>query len=524
MAGYAIGFEDGGEPEDESAGLDTSAPQQDQGIPDEPEDESAGLDKNPRSHGATDEEGYSHRAGIPAPHQMLRKIVAYLTGAGSVPPQVAEQATQGIKANDPTISDDDANLMAVHEAAQKGGPAAAWAMLQYNRTSYNAKQTFAKAALNGVDGKAGDISAAAQAATQAGAHVLDGSSAVFTAAPGGVTATVKGSDGQAQQYRLTPQQFNEYLDTGKQGQWDRMMQDGIGGSLQKVSQTTQANQGGQPQGTTPAASTPPATKPRYADTYEDDDQGGDDQHIPQERNNYGETPSTMDLSGGQPLGGYTQKNAYSDELQQRANERFPSASQGDQRAAWLDAQANQASAGRRKLREAEAVGESRIEAARQTGAGKVAAADTAGSHRENIAASQNQSKENVAGTNAGARVQSAQIRADAMSAQQKAKVEQELQHQARIARSAEERNAASLLRAKIANSAFEKLTPDENARITQMIGGGGQQAAQPQAQAQPQARQPSGNQQPVTVQSPADAQKLTPGTVYMTPDGRKFTR
>lgn len=184
------------------------------------------------------------KAGVGAVAGGASRILHYLMGADSADPESAEKFALGVKAEHPGISDDDANVIAVHKATEMGGPAAGWAMIQYNRSAYDRKQAFAKAALNGIDGKAGDLQAAADAATKAAQNVLDGSQTTFTADPGSgyVTATVKpAGSNRTVNYSLTPQQFDQYLDVGGAGQWDHVMSGGgIPGTLQKIVGTTRA--------------------------------------------------------------------------------------------------------------------------------------------------------------------------------------------------------------------------------------------------------------------------------------------
>lgn len=322
MAGYALGFDDGGGV-DNDTGMQYSAQQpDDDGAMNIPDDQASPV---PPSMGAPQQQPNAWennfdeaKRGVQNVGVAAKKIIAYLMGAGATPPQAAAAAADQVKANDPQMSDDDANLLAVHEAGQRGGPAAAWAMLQYNRAAYNAKQAFARTALNGIDGKAGDVSAAAQAATQAGAHVLDGSSAIFTSSPEGVTATVRGADGNNSQYALTPQQFNHYLDLGKTSQYDVLMRDGINGALQKVTGQDQGQApqtGGEGETSEEDTTTPPAAA----------------------------SPSMVDLSGGQKgLRGYKPMDydAFNDDNSSstaRANQLYPHATAEDaaQRAAYI---------------------------------------------------------------------------------------------------------------------------------------------------------------------------------------------
>lgn len=339
---------------DESAGLDTSqAPQQAGAIP---ENESDGLDtRKPRDPNATPTSGLLAAAEDTPPVQGIRKLVSYLMGGGAAPPQEAQRAIHEIKQTNPGISDDDANLLAVHQAGQMGGPAAAWGMVQYNRTAYNAKQSFAKAALNGIDGKAGDLAAAADAATKAGTHVIDGSTAVFSAGPDGITATVTDPDTrQRQQYKLTPQQFNDYLDVGKVGQWDKVMAQGIGPTLTGLAKSAPQSQD---QGQAPQAA--PTGKQPF-------------------KTNYGTTPSTMDLSNGEgraPAPGEGDTN-YGSELEARASAAYPWISQEGHRQQFMAAQENTQAERENKLGIADAGNQAKERIAAITGGARQNAAQT----------------------------------------------------------------------------------------------------------------------------------------------------
>ena len=262
MAGYALGFADGGAiPDDQDDGVTQETPEgenytpppQQEGSP-EPDEASEGAlpgayMENPQPSTPMPQPGGI--ADTLAPDQSgsgifkkgVQAALAYLKGADAAPPQVAHKFSQGVKAQHPGISDDDANLVAVQKAYELGGPDAAHAMLQFNRVAYNAKQSFALAALTGGQSKPADPNAAALAATQASAHVLDGSQASFQPTQGGFTATVKiPGTTRLVKYDLTPQQFAQYLNPAGAGQWDKLMQGGIPAALDQT--TKGAGQGG----------------------------------------------------------------------------------------------------------------------------------------------------------------------------------------------------------------------------------------------------------------------------------------
>jgi len=236
-------------PEDESDGLNTSVPGNQPGQTSPYMNPPEG---NPIQSGAQAAESglantFGRQGPIPntgdpdaAPPDLgggAKRIASYLMGADAMSPQEAEARVNAVK--QPGMSDDDANILAIHEAAVSGGHHDAWRMLQYNRMAFNAKQAFALAAANGTDGKPSDLAAAADAATKAGAHVPDGSSVAFHADRLGVTATVLlPGTSQRQTFEMTPQQFAKYLDFSNTSQWDRLIETGgIPVALAKVGAT-----------------------------------------------------------------------------------------------------------------------------------------------------------------------------------------------------------------------------------------------------------------------------------------------
>ena len=347
------GDEGGAIPEDDTTGgIDMTGGESGEGfVPGQGQQPAPAPQEQPVDNG-NDEDAHPY-----APHNMLRqgakKVIGYLLGQGAADPQTAQKFAQGVKHEYPNVSDDDANLLAVQRAGQMGGPGAAWAMVQYNRQAYNAKQSFARAALNGVDGKAGDIQAAAQAATQAGAHILDGSQAMFTATPTGVTATVKmPGTSSVVNFQLTPEQFNKWLDVGKDGMWDKVMEGGgVAASLQRLSRE-QGDQGEATSTQAPASVTAPS------------------------QNNYGQTPSTMDLSGGQPMRQPSPDDDtnYGSEMEARGRARFPWISQGGQRQEWMAQQEEKEAEREAKIKAAQLGGESRVGAAQARATGQSEAA------------------------------------------------------------------------------------------------------------------------------------------------------
>jgi hypothetical protein len=87
-------------------------------------------------------------------------------------------------------------------------------------------------------GKGPDPHAAAQAATDASKHMLDGSTTKFVANAdgGGFTATVKDANNVHQSFDLTPEQFAQWTRPGGAGQWDKVLAGG--GTVAALAQLT----------------------------------------------------------------------------------------------------------------------------------------------------------------------------------------------------------------------------------------------------------------------------------------------
>jgi hypothetical protein len=238
MAGYAYGLDEGGAIPDDSGALPVAAsdqqPDNSGALPVVQDAETPQQPQQDQSRSGIDFDA-SH---VPA---NAKRIIQYLLGAGAAHPDVTSKFATAVKVEHPGTNDDDANTISILKAKEQGGEQAAASLLQSHRQQYNAKQSFAKAALQGVNGKPPDIHAAADAATQASQHVLDGSQAVFYANHGGVTATVKppGSN-QRVSYNLTPQQFSDYLNIAGNGQYDKLLQTGgVAAAIQNIAGKTQ---------------------------------------------------------------------------------------------------------------------------------------------------------------------------------------------------------------------------------------------------------------------------------------------
>ncbi len=385
-------------PTDDNAGESWSPPAQDQqpqqGIPDTQSPEQVygpGPTNNPiASAGAAVGQGLSNLANAgkdmqqqpaqnPNPDEQpggkpfpgTEMITSLLMGKGAADPQQAQELVDHIKAHG--ANDDEANMLAVVQAGKAGGPQAEWAMVQYNRVAFNAKQSFASAALQGVQGKAPDINAAATAATQASAHILDGTSSSFHVDGNGVTATVTDPKGQKSSYDMTAAQFGQYLDLSKTSQYDRLMQTGgVAGAMQQV-----------------------GAKPTSVGNA---DAGGKDQEQAPQGGESGKGDLDVDAAkkgiaqGQSDQADATQKKkddaeyqASEQRLLEEGNKRFPWASQGAQRDAWMAQQRNFRESNEATVEAAGERGKNAVARAKIMAGGRVQAADVTGTHRENIA-------------------------------------------------------------------------------------------------------------------------------------------
>lgn len=488
----------------ESAGMDTGAPTPSAPISGDnldrgaiPEDESAGLNTAAPQAPAPDR-GNTPTSGLLADAQNsklskgvaggVKSIVSYLMGADAMPPQAIDGAGKTV---DPRgeLNPSQRNLLAIQHARENGGDEAAWALMQSNRVAYNAQTAFGKAALQGTGQKPPDLRAAIDAANKAQANVLDGTNVEFKPLQGGtaVTATVTGPDGQPQQIVLSPQQFGKWLDVGGDGQWDKVMSTSAVATLQKLA-AEGPSRGAK---TMAEAGTPTRAQPRSLPAAPSESDSYEPEKI---KTTYGTAaaPSTINLSGSDEAGdAQPDLTGYDPKMKARAFEMFPGVGDTQQRGAFMNADEQR-----------QAALDNSVKVAAEKGANDIAKAKVAG----------------------GAKVEAAGIYADAskfkasqMGEAQKAKVMQELQRQERIAASTASRNAASLLRQKLANNLFDKMSPEENEQVKSMIGAGQPGAAPPHA---PAPQQQGGAPAPQGQASPARAQ-LSDGKYYIRgPDGK----
>ena len=338
------------------------------------------------------------QAIAPNPEDGSPGILGYLLGGttgGGADPETASKFALPDKHKG--ASDDDANLLAVQKAYELGGPEAAWAMVQFNRGAYNANMSFAKHAASGVDGKPADDHAAADAATKASKHMLDGSSVHYTAASGGFLATIKmPGTSQIVQIPLGKTEFIQAMDPMGEGQYDKVIeQGGMPSHLQRMVKSNV--------GSTPSS------------------QGGDLSGgvRPSE---YPVNPAVKDKDGNVTTPEYQTKGpGYNSQQEEDSRARFPWISQERERYGWIDQQNKE-----------EAERETKETVAKETGIARNKTAEIqAGGHRD-VQHEKSATFERVANQEHGDRVAALKQKADL-----------EVKRLQTQARNADERNRAA---------------------------------------------------------------------------------
>lgn len=324
----------------ESAGVGDGTPSFEGGVPMPKE--------RPKSTGAIQDVTNIAAEGGVGPQGPIKRIISYLMGADAAHPHELEASSQGA---DPSgrLPASARNVLAVEQAAQgEGGPDAAWKLVQGHRVAFNAKQAFGYAALNGAAGKPPDIEAAVDAANKAQSHVLDGSEVRFTRSPQGVTATVISPEGQPQHIPLSPDQFRAYLNVGGEGQFDKLMQNGIPAAIQRLASQDTASRVNRQLPQRPQA--PQQQGEAIATGIRPESEGSAAAPAPKPQD--GQTQPTAEDGPG-----------YSRQMEERASRIFPWASQSQQKEAWLAQQSAREDEQENKLNIAKAGAGSRVDAA-----------------------------------------------------------------------------------------------------------------------------------------------------------------
>lgn len=497
MAGYAYGLDGGGaipddETVDETGMVSEPGPAQDQGaIPDDQSQDNgpatvpAQAQPQQQDQGPSQDQGSQSGVDFNAAHvpANAKRIIQYLLGADAAPAEAANKMVQATRMEHPDLSQDDAQLVAVHKAMEQGGPEAAHQLLQYNRGAYNYKAAVATSLINGSSqGKAPDLQGAADAATEASKNLLDGSNARFVASPDGtITATVKppGADAPAS-YNLTPQQFGQLFDVGGSGQFDRMLgTGGLPGALARL--------------TSQGAQSPTAPQDGASATQKQEDKGtqaaGED--------------SSPSSEGGDVIG-LPKKSAgpqYDEDLVERANRAFPWISQAQQKERWLaqtqEARDSQEEANKSKQEIAKTQANSRITYGQERAQGQVGAA-----HERRLGV------EN-----------SAQTRADGYAKVQQQKAQLALQKMAQQSQDNDTRNRINLATKLINNPNWATQDPKERDAIIQRYGL--DKLGVPLSTA-PQAGAPPNTQTPPAAAATPPQQQQQPGALDQAAAGKKF--
>lgn len=450
------------------------------------QDDSTGVDQQAAQQApqgqAPSPGGLGQPQGPLAP--VAKKIISYLMGADAAHPQTIDQVGSQV---DPEgkLPPADRNLIALDHVRDTQGDQAAWQLMQANRVAYNAQTAFAKTALQGTAQKPASIDSAIDAANKAQANVLDGSNVTFAKGQAGVTATVTmPGTKQPQTINLSPKAFNQWLDVGADGQWDKVMDQGAPATLQRLSKQypTQAAPAApqQPQ----AGGAPPAQNNSRAPT--------------------GQVPGTGAMNPNDAPGTVTRKEyqdpTFSGKLTddqkqlQRSYAMFPGsnldAQQNARREQWLSAQEQESNKLENNIDVAAEKGKRALDVARETGQGR----------------------RDVATTAAGAKVQSSQNYSNARVQAALAKVTQEQAREEKINGRSDKAVAMAALRTKIGTGA--KLAPNEQAYWDRTIGGTAEPGQQQAPQAQPR-------QQQAPTQSGAQTPPVAGAKLYQ---GKWYTR
>lgn len=400
---------------------------------------------------------------------MIKKL---LGGEGALNPALLDDATKKIDPHG-KMTPADRQVAAIHTAYEQHGPDAAMAILQANRVAYGTKAAFARTALTGTQQKPPDLNAAIQAANQAQENLPDGSNVTFSHNGDGVIATAKfpGSD-KVVTFNLTVPQFSQFLDVGKDGQFDKMMDVSAPAMLQRLVNTA-AGPGAPAQSDAPQQ---PAAQPQPKAGKQPYKWG----RLP----DGSMAPSAVDLSGGQETG--PREPATNEELGLRDKElegksraMFPNISQETQRQQWMAQQEGEEAKRQNAVDVASEKGKNDIEKAKVTGTGNL--------EREKV------------------RAQGGVDKAEVYSAGKVQQVQQKLAEMAKAEEGKKDRAKyaakAHALNAKIAAGGYNSLDDDEKkifkqiADYTDTPQAAAPKAATPQAPTPKAAAQPSGADQ-----------------------------
>ena len=421
-----------------------------------------------------------------------KNIVAYLMGAGAAHPQSIDQVGQQV---DPEgkMPPSDRNVLAIDKVRETHGDNAAWSLMQANRVAYNAKAAFAKTALEGTPQKPADLNAAVDAANQAQTHVLDGSNVLFQPAQGGVTATVKlPGNSEPQQIALSPQAFKSFLDVGGDGQWDKVVDHSAPATLERLAKQYPIQQGQPQQGSPQQGQPQPGAQPRPP--VRNPVPAPNQPVFSRGPTTFGRTPSTLNLSGSDERGADIKapETDISPEIEARARQLYPNASQGAERNKYI-------------------AGEVTNEAANQN---KVDVQNAKGDFGVKIAGVKTEGAKAVGAGHDTAKVQSSQNFSQARIEAAKQKLQSAALHEEAVnGRNAITQSMRGLV-AKV--NAGQKLPPNEQAIWDRVVQG----TPEPARAAAPQQAQPQQQNNSAPAAPPDPAQRKV-GQVYSSPTGKR---
>lgn len=156
-------------------------------------------------------------------------IAGYYSGANAPPSEELDARLQGIKAQNPGISDSMAHMLAV------GDPNIDLADRASNLSGLRNRFNAFNALAQGADAH-GDTDAAMQFAQRAHEHVPDGTDKTFTRTPDGnidITLGDTRTGGDQRSYRLSPSQFSDYL-VGHATGFDHILDNGAEKNIQTL--------------------------------------------------------------------------------------------------------------------------------------------------------------------------------------------------------------------------------------------------------------------------------------------------
>lgn len=172
------------------------------------------------------------KAGL-APHQLLQRgaaaLMAMIKGADAAPQEAIDKARGVVDAEHPNHPG--ASNLSAAEVLANGNPEKMWSVLQLNRKKFDAAKAFAANALDQQN-----LPSAADAATKAYHHILDGTDVKFTPTQQGVMVAIKPLNSHETQQNLTVPQFRQWL-MGRPGQYDNVLATGGQASIQQAAQS-----------------------------------------------------------------------------------------------------------------------------------------------------------------------------------------------------------------------------------------------------------------------------------------------